>query len=61
MENILPRGRRMRLFNGLVLAGIALAATVFFIHRGSGAAWFSIVFVLVLLSAISLLQARDRT
>ena len=61
MDNILPAGRRRRFVNGIVLAVIALADAIFLVRTAAGAAWFAIVFVLVLLAALSLLQARDNT
>jgi hypothetical protein len=61
MENILPRGRRLRLANGLILFVFAVSVTVWLMKRGATTAWFSIVFVLLLLAAVSLLQARDKT
>ena len=61
MENILPAGRRRRFINGLVLAVLAAATAIVFVRHDAGAAWFTIVFVLVLLSSLMLLQARDNT
>lgn len=61
MENVLPAGRRRRFINGLVLAGLALATAILLMRNDAGAAWFVIVFVLVLLASLMLLQARDKT
>ena len=61
MENILPAGRRRRFINGLIVAGLALAAAILLVRNDAGAPWFAIVFVLVLLSSLMLLQARDNT
>jgi O-antigen ligase len=61
MENILPAGRRRRLINGVILAVLALATALILVRNAAGAAWFAIVFVLVLLAALMLLQARDNT
>lgn len=61
MENILGAGRRRRLVNGIIVAvataGVAVALVVF----SAGAPWFALVFVLALLAALMILQARDRT
>ena len=61
MENILPAGGRRRFINGLVLAALALATAILLMRNDAGAAWFVIVFVLVLLASLMLLQARDKT
>jgi hypothetical protein len=61
MENILPAGRVRRLVNGSVLGALALVAAIVLVMRGAGPWWFAIVFVLAWLSALMLLQARDRT
>lgn len=44
-----------------MLAIVALGTAVFLIRKEAGTAWFAIVFVLVLLAAVMLLQARDKT
>jgi hypothetical protein len=61
VENIVPAGRRRRLVNGLILVALALATTVLLVRREMSAPWFAIVFVMVLLAALMLLQARDKT
>ena len=61
MENILPAGRRRRFINGIIVAAGALATAILLVRTGAGAAWFAIVFVLVVLAALMLLQARDNT
>ena len=61
MENIRPRGRRLRFANGLILFLVALAMTAWLIKNNASTPWFALVFGIVLLAAISLLQARDKT
>ncbi len=61
MENILAAGRQRRLLTGIVLAVVTLALAVALVVFSSGAPWFVLVFVLALLTALLLLQARDRT
>lgn len=61
MENILPAGRRRRLLLGIVLTLVALATTAFLIRHEAGTAWFAIVFVVILLAALMVLQAREKT
>jgi hypothetical protein len=61
VENILPAGRRRRFINGIIVAAGALATAILLVRTDAGAAWFAIVFVLVLLAALMLLQARDNT
>ena len=61
MENILPAGRRRRFINGIIVAAGALATAILLVRTDAGAAWFAIVFVLVVLAALMLLQARDNT
>ena len=61
MENILAAGRQRRLLTGVVLAALALATAVALVVLSAGAAWFALVFVLALLAALMLLQARDGT
>ena len=61
MENILPAGRIRRLVNGAVLGGLGLVAAIVLVMWAAGPWWFVIVFVLAWLSALMLLQARDRT
>ena len=61
MENILPAGRRRRFINGIIVAAGALATAILLVRTDAGAAWFAIVFVLVVLAALMLLQARDST
>ena len=61
MENILPAGRRRRFISGIIVAAGALATAILLVRTDAGAAWFAIVFVLVVLAALMLLQARDNT
>jgi hypothetical protein len=61
MDNILPRGRRRRVINGLVIAALALATAISLVQHDAAAAWFTIDFVLVFAAALMLLQARDKT
>ena len=61
MENILPAGRRRRLVNGIIVSVLALATAALLVRNAAGPGWFAIVFVLVLLAALMLLQARDNT
>jgi hypothetical protein len=61
MENILPAGRTRRLVSGSVLGALALGAAITLVVRAAGPWWFAIVFLLAWLSALMLLQARDRT
>ena len=61
MENILPWGRQRRLITGAILAAAAIGTAVLLVTLTAGAWWFALVFVLTLLSALMLLQARDRT
>jgi hypothetical protein len=59
--NIIRSGRRRRLVQGLVLAIASLSATVLLMRNEAMAAWYGIVFILVLIASLLLLQARDRT
>jgi hypothetical protein len=59
--NIIRSGRRRRLVQGLVLAIASLSATVLLMRNEAMAAWYGIVFILVLVASLMLLQARDRT
>ena len=61
MENILPAGRTRRLINGAVFGILALGTAVVLVVQTAGPWWFALVFVLAWLSALMLLQARDRT
>jgi hypothetical protein len=61
MENVSPSGRRRRAVNGAIVGAGALATAVYLIRGEAAAGWYAIVFVLVLLSAVMLLQARDKT
>ncbi len=61
MENILPAGRRRRLLTGSVIAALGLLTAIALVVLSAGPAWFAIVFVLALLAALMLLQARDST
>jgi uncharacterized membrane protein len=61
VENILAAGRRRRLLTGIVLALVTLAVAVALVVFSAGPAWFAIVFVFALLTALMLLQARERT
>ena len=61
MENILPRGRNRRLLNGAVLALLTVATAIALVIRSAEGWWFILVFLLAWLSALMLLQARDRT
>ena len=57
----MPAGRRRRFINGIILTVAALATAVLFVRNDAAAPWFAVVFVLVLLAALMLLQARDKT
>jgi O-antigen ligase len=61
VENIVPSGRRRRLVNGVILTMLAVATAVLLVRNDAGAAWFAIVFLMVLLASLMLLQARDKT
>ena len=61
MENILPWGRRRRLFTGLAMAVLAIVVATTLVLMAAGPWWFGLVFVLAWMSAMALLQARDRT
>jgi O-antigen ligase len=60
VENIVPSGRRRRLVNGVILAGLAVAMAVLLVRHDAAAVWFAIVFLLLLLASLMLLQARDK-
>ena len=59
--NILPRGRRRRTVNGVILSALALALSLWLVLRSPSSLWGVLVFVLVWLAALMLLQARDHT
>jgi len=40
---------------------LALATAMLLVKNAAAAAWFAVVFALVLLASLMLLQARDRT
>jgi hypothetical protein len=61
VENILPAGRQRRLLTGGVIAALGLLTAIALVVLSAGPAWFAIVFVLALLAALMLLQARERT
>ena len=61
MENIVSSGRRRRLVQGVVIALVAAATTLWLIRKEAMAFWFGLVFVLVLLAALMFVQARDKT
>jgi hypothetical protein len=61
MENILPAGRTRRLVNGVVFGVLALAAVIGLLVLAASPLWFALVFLLAWMSALMLLQARDRT
>lgn len=59
--NILPRGRRRRMANGVILSALALVLSLWLVTRSPSSLWGVLVFVLVWLAALMLLQARDHT
>ena len=61
MENILALGRRRRLLSGIVLSIATMGVAAALVAFAAGPAWFALVFVLAFLSAVMLLQARERT
>ena len=61
MENILAAGRQRRLLVGTVMGVVTLAVAVVLVVVAAGPGWFALVFVLGFLSAMMLLQARERT
>jgi hypothetical protein len=61
VENILGAGRKRRVVNGVVLAGLAVVISVVLVIFAAGPAWFGVVFVLTALAALMLLQAREST
>jgi hypothetical protein len=61
MENILAAGRARRLVSGAVLGVVTLVTIAALVGAAARPPWFTLVFLLAWLSALSLLQARDRT
>ena len=61
MQNIIRSGRRRRLVEGLVIATAALSTAVLLIRQEAMTAWYGIVFILMLVAAMMLLEARDQT
>lgn len=59
--NILPRGRRRRIVNGVILSALALVLSAWLVTRTPSSLWGVLVFALVWLAALMLLQARDHT
>lgn len=59
--NILPRGRRRRMVNGIILSALALVLSLWLVTRSPSSFWGVLVFGLVWLAALMLLQARDHT
>jgi hypothetical protein len=61
MENILDAGRLRRLRNGLIMSVVTLGVAIALVIGAARPAWFPLIFVLAFLSALMLLQARERT
>ena len=61
MENIVASGRRRRFLNGLIFAAVACATVVWLVRTEAAAPWYVLVFLMILLAALMLLQARDKT
>jgi hypothetical protein len=59
--NILPRGRRRRIVNGVVVSVLAAVAGGMVVVHSASPAWGIVVFVLAFLAALLLLQAREGT
>ena len=59
--NIVPRGRRRRLVNGIVLAVLAVAAALWMVRTSAEPLWGVLVFALTWLAALMVVQAREHT
>ena len=61
VHNILSSGRRRRFIEGVIIGIAALGTAALLMRNEAMAAWFVLVFLLVLVASLMLLQARDKT
>ena len=61
VTNILPRGRRRRIVNGVVMSALAAAGGVMVVVQSASPMWGVAIFALAFLAALLLLQAREGT
>ena len=61
VTNILPRGRRRRIVNGVVVSALAAAGGVMVVVQSASPVWGVAIFALAFLAALLLLQAREGT
>ena len=61
VTNILPRGRRRRIVNGVVVSALAAAGGVMVVVQSASPMWGVAIFALAFLAALLLLQAREGT
>ena len=59
--NILPRGRRRRFINGVVVSTLTAVAGVSVVLYSASPVWGVAIFALAFLAALLLLQAREGT
>ena len=61
VTNILPRGRRRRIINGVVVSVLGAVAAVMVVLQSASPVWGVAIFALACLAALLLLQAREGT